>query len=128
MLKRFLDSRMIRTNLGKTGVQTAHPELVTRELTLMLTAALYFLGMAGLLVAASVCFSIGRVLKVHSSLAKGDEDPAWYGARNVGRNEGDLHRVVRTVPREGSQEPENGSFVGAYTSIMCWTMSCRSLP
>ncbi len=47
----------------------------------MLTSAFYFFGMAGLLVAASVCFSIGRVLKVHGSLVTGDEDPAWYGAR-----------------------------------------------
>jgi hypothetical protein len=45
----------------------------------MLTLALYFLGLAGFVVAASVCLSIGRLLKVHSSVATFDEDPAWFG-------------------------------------------------
>jgi hypothetical protein len=47
----------------------------------MFTATLYFLGMAGCLVAASVCLSIGRLLKVRSSVATEDENPAWYGTR-----------------------------------------------
>jgi hypothetical protein len=47
----------------------------------MLTATFYFLGMAGFLVAASVCFSIGRLLQVRSSIATEDESPGWYGTR-----------------------------------------------
>jgi len=47
----------------------------------MLRAMLYFFGMAGFLVAGSVCFSIFRLLKVHGVISSIDDNPAWSGTR-----------------------------------------------
>jgi hypothetical protein len=44
----------------------------------MLTAALYCFGIAAFLVAASVCLSVGRLLKLNH-LANLDKNPAWDG-------------------------------------------------
>jgi hypothetical protein len=48
-----------------------------QENSTMLAVALFFLGLASCIVAASVCLSIGRLMHVNNSITKGDTEPAW---------------------------------------------------